>query len=212
MDLPVIILSPRLAKTCAQGDGRRDEEGHRCDHYGRRVERVLDRLRQADDREGEHDRRHAEEQDDERQEEDGRREGSSVAAARLGEPIEFGTGGVRKRAEHPEQPEDGRDGPAREEDDAAEHDGKGETRDLRDDRDDPRMYPASEERQRRREDEEGPGRREQGTSLEIEAKSERIGEGDGEDGQGKGEEKTRDESGRTPSRQFDDGRSADPER
>src|SRR2546422_623326 len=81
-----------------------------------------------------------------------------------------------------EQPEDGRDGPAREEDDAAEHYGKGETRDLRDDRSDPRKSPSNEERQRRREDQQDPGRREQSAPLEIETDRQRVGEGNGEGG------------------------------
>src|SRR6266581_2789927 len=74
------------------------------------------------------------------------------------------------------------------------------------------MNPSNEERQRRREDQHGPGRREQRAPLEIEADRQRIGEGNGEGGQRQGEEKARDESTRTPSRQFDDGHSSDAER
>src|SRR2546422_912091 len=106
MDLPVIILSHRLPKARAQTDAHREEERHGRDYHGRRVERVLNRLRQADDHEGEHDRRHAEEEDDQRQEQDRHREGASAAAAPFGEPIELREGGVRQRGEEPEQPGD----------------------------------------------------------------------------------------------------------
>src|SRR6266702_2252024 len=63
-----------------------------------------------------------------------------------------------------------------------------------------RTRPSDEERQRRREDQQDPGRREQRAPLEIEADRQRVGEGDGEGGQRHGEEKSRDESTRTPSR------------
>src|SRR5437899_134490 len=74
------------------------------------------------------------------------------------------------------------------------------------------MNRSDEERQRRREDQQNPGRREQRAPLEIEVDGQRIGEGNGEGGQRNREEKARDESTRTPSRQFDHGRSSDAER
>src|SRR5213594_1724529 len=108
---------------------------------------------------------------------------ASAAAAPIGESIELREGGVRQGGEEPEQPEERRNGPARAEDEAAEHDGKGETRDLRGDRSDLRMNPSNEERQRRRKDQQDPGRREQRAPLEIEVDGQRIGEGNGEGGQ-----------------------------
>src|SRR3989454_1556098 len=74
------------------------------------------------------------------------------------------------------------------------------------------MNPSDEERQRRREDQQDPGRREQRAPLEIEVDGQRIGEGNGEGGQRQGEENAGDESTRTRSRQFDGCRSSDAER
>src|SRR5207249_3581232 len=76
---------------------------------------------------------------------------------------------------------------------AAEDDREGEAGDLRDDRGDSRMNPPDEEGQRRREDEERPGGRQEGTSLKVKTQRQRIVEGNGEGGKWQGKENAGDD-------------------
>src|SRR5437867_9026072 len=211
MGLPAIILSHGLPTLGAQTNQDRKEEGRRGDDHGRRVERKIDGFRKAEDREGEDDRRHADEEDDERQQPNRRREGPSRVAAPVGEPIELREGSVRQGGEQPEEGEDRRDGSVRQEDHAAEDDREGEAGDLRDDRGDSRMNPPDEEGQRRREDEERPGGRQEGTSLKVKTQRQRIVEGNGEGGKWQGKENAGDDGTGAAPRHFVDRRSLDRE-
>src|SRR5438552_3227593 len=73
------------------------------------------------------------------------------------------------------------------------------------------MNAPDEEGQRRREDEERPGGRQEGTSLKVEAQRQRIVEGNGEGGKWQGKENAGDDGTGVAPRHFVDRRSLDRE-
>src|SRR6266550_215292 len=207
-----IILSHRRSNMSAQAHEYREEEAGRPQQDGRRIQGVLERLRERQDRERIDDRRYSVEHDEEGEKQERYHERPTRIPSLVRVLVQGRHCGEREGGEQGQEGEDRHESPLKRQDDSAQGRRSRKAYHGCDPRRDLRQGPATQDPKSRAKDQEGPSRRGEGIPLESKTPREGIVECDGEAGKGQRDENGRHDDAPPPLGLLGDGRTSSRER